>query len=101
MKPASYRDAFSSAYRGAVREIVPFLTPDRLAVMARHNPGWRPGRFEPAKYLETSEVRYATALEMFQRHARPSRERVRFLDIGGFLGAFPLALSRLGMQVTI
>lgn len=80
---------------------MPFLTVDRLAVVARHNPGWRPGRFDAAAYLETSEIRYAAALDAFERHAGPPSSPVRFLDIGGFLGALPLALVRLGAQVTL
>jgi 2-polyprenyl-3-methyl-5-hydroxy-6-metoxy-1,4-benzoquinol methylase len=94
--------AFSQAYRDTVREILPFLTPNRLEVIGRHNPGWKPERFDVSAYLETSEVRYAAALDLFRRHGgRAVREPLRFLDVGGFMGALPLALARLGAQVTL
>jgi SAM-dependent methyltransferase len=92
---------FGAVYRDAVRELEPFLTPDRLAVVARHNPGWRPERFDAAGYLRTSELRYDAALELFERHRDAADSALRFLDIGGFLGALPLALTRLGARVTL
>ena len=66
--------------------------------MALHNPGWK--RFDHGAYLEKSEVRYAAALDLFARHAGV-RTPVRFLDIGGFMGAFPLALAWVGARVTL
>ena len=57
---------FGPVYREAVRDIAPFLTPDRLEVIARHNPGWRPERFDAVAYLETSEARYSAALAVFE-----------------------------------
>lgn len=53
--------AFGPVYREAVRDIAPFLTPDRLEVIARHNPGWRPEHSDAVAYLETSEARYSAA----------------------------------------
>ncbi len=98
----SLHERFPPVYREAVREIGPFLTSERLEVVARHNPGWRPERFNAIAYLNTSETRYAAALELFARHGDPaSQEPLRFLDVGGFLGAMPLALARLGAQVTL
>jgi 2-polyprenyl-3-methyl-5-hydroxy-6-metoxy-1,4-benzoquinol methylase len=93
-------ERFPDAFREAVREIGPFLTSERLEVVARHNPGWRPERFDAVAYLDTSEVRYATALELFARYGDP-QERPSFLDVGGFMGALPLALAKLGAQVTL
>jgi SAM-dependent methyltransferase len=92
------QQAFAGAYRQAVREIVPFLTPERVQVVARHNPGW--GSFDFTAYLEHSEVRYQAALDLYARHAGQALPS-RFLDIGGFLGAFPLALCRLGVHVVL
>jgi hypothetical protein len=60
---------FSRVYREAAADIVPFLTPERLEVIGRHNPGWKPGRFDAAAYLETSEARYAAALAAASRQA--------------------------------
>jgi SAM-dependent methyltransferase len=77
---------------------MPFITPERLEVVALHNPGWK--RFDHRAYLEKSEVRYAAALDLFARHAG-ERTQLRFLDIGGFMGAFPLALAWVGARVTL
>ena len=93
---------FGPVYREAVKDIAPFLTPDRLEVIARHNPGWRPERFDAVAYLETSEARYAPALSVFERNGgRAASEELRVLDVGGFMGTLPLALARLGARVTL
>jgi SAM-dependent methyltransferase len=93
---------FGRVYREAAADIVPFLTPERLEVIGRHNPGWKPGRFDAAAYLETSEVRYAAALAAFERHGGEAVEgRLRVLDVGGFMGALPLAMVRLGAHVAL
>jgi SAM-dependent methyltransferase len=93
---------FNRVYREAAADIVPFLTPERLEVIGRHNPGWKPGRFDAAAYLETSEVRYSAALAAFERHGGEAVEgQLRVLDVGGFMGALPLALVRLGAQVAL
>ena len=94
--------AFRRAYRQAVADIVPFLTADRLAVVARHNPGWDPGAFDHVAYLRTSEVRYVTALQTFERNGGAAGGGVlRTLEVGGFMAAFPLALARLGLRATL
>jgi 2-polyprenyl-3-methyl-5-hydroxy-6-metoxy-1,4-benzoquinol methylase len=96
------RHAFGPAYRQAVRDIVPFLTADRLEVIGRHNAGWRPERFDFPAYLESSEVRYAAALAAFERNeGRAADGHLRVLDVGGFMGALPLTLARLGARVTL
>ena len=46
-------------------------------------------------YLEASAVRYRHAFELVQRHAPGART---FLDAGAWMGAFPLALARLGYE---
>ncbi len=94
------REAFRAAYRQATREIEPFLTPDRLAVIARHNLGLHPDRFDIRSYLRASERRYVRAVDRFNQYGDASVQPSA-LDVGGFLGAFPLALSRVGVSVTL
>ena len=88
-------ERFSSVYRAAVREIIAALPPDQSAI-AKHNIGWRTGNFDPGRYLLDSEARYQRALAVIR-----SAGARRVLDVGGFLAAFPLALSRLGLTVSI
>jgi hypothetical protein len=57
----------ATSYQQAVREIVPFLTAKRIEAVARHNPGWQ--HLDLAAYLENSQLRYQSALNLFQRHA--------------------------------
>jgi 2-polyprenyl-3-methyl-5-hydroxy-6-metoxy-1,4-benzoquinol methylase len=96
------RGRFGAVYAQAVSEIVPFLTRDRLEVVGRHNPGWKPERFDAASYLRTSQVRYEAALEVFARHRGDGDSSLlRVLDVGGFMGALPLTLARLGARVTL
>lgn len=94
-------DRFVSAYRGAVAELLPLLGEDRLATVGRHNPGWGAGRFDVGTYLRVSEKRYATALLTFWRCGGAGLDGLRVLDVGGFMGAFPLALHRCGADVSL
>ena len=95
MTTSTRDDAFSSTYRAAVREIIAALPANQSAI-AKHNVGWRTGNFDPGQYLLDSETRYRKALRVIE-----SAGAQRVLDVGGFLAAFPLALSRLGLSVSI
>lgn len=94
-------DRFRSAYRQAVREIAPFLTRERQTAIARHNLGLHPDRYDLLSYLQASERRYVRAVERFNEHSGPAGHQPTVLDVGGFLGAFPLALARIGADVTL
>jgi 2-polyprenyl-3-methyl-5-hydroxy-6-metoxy-1,4-benzoquinol methylase len=89
------RSEFSPLYLQCVREVSARLPADWSA-LARHNAGWRRARFDAGAYLVTSEVRYWHAARFL---AGAGARHV--LDVGGFLGAFPLALKRLGFDVAI
>lgn len=95
------REAFRAAYRQATGEIEPFLTPERLAVIAHHNLGLHPDRYDIRAYLRASERRYVLVVDRFNEHRAVSVPETSALDVGGFLGAFPLALSRVGVNVTL
>ena len=56
---------------------------------------WAPNRFNFRTYLECSEKRYLMALSMLGGVEHLGK----FCDVGGFFGAFPLALGRLGVDV--
>lgn len=100
MNGASQRiEAFRREYRRAIGDLLPLLTPDRIEVLGEHNPGWGAG-YDVRAYLEASEVRYVQALELAEAVA-PSCSTGSVLDIGGFMGAFPLALARTGAKVTL
>jgi 2-polyprenyl-3-methyl-5-hydroxy-6-metoxy-1,4-benzoquinol methylase len=95
MNDREHTQSFSSIYREAVREVIALLPPD-LSGIAKHNVGWRTGKFDPCQYLLDSEVRYLRALQAIN-----SEKAHTVLDVGGFLAAFPLALSRMGFSVAI
>jgi SAM-dependent methyltransferase len=93
-------DAFRPVYRDAVDAVLPYFDRERLANVGAHNPGWHPDRHDVAEYLRASEERYAHALALLcDSGDLPDRPRV--LDVGGFFAAFPLALARLGLPVTL
>jgi 2-polyprenyl-3-methyl-5-hydroxy-6-metoxy-1,4-benzoquinol methylase len=94
-------DRFSSVYRGAVRDIARFVTPDRQLLMARHNSGLHPERLDLVSYLRLSEARYMTALQTYLAVVGGDTGHIRALDAGVFLGTLPLALARLGVRVTL
>lgn len=89
------RTEFSSVYQACVREMAERMPTDWSA-LAKHNAGWGNVRFDHQSYLITSEIRYWYALRfLLAEYAR------NVLDVGGFLGPFPLALKRLGYEVAI
>jgi hypothetical protein len=92
---------FREEYRRAVKDVSRYVTAGRQKVIARHNIGLDPSRTDLRRYLEASETRYAGALTLFNNHFRLFGETGSALDVGGFLGAYPLALSRLGLSVTL
>jgi 2-polyprenyl-3-methyl-5-hydroxy-6-metoxy-1,4-benzoquinol methylase len=91
--------AFRSAYRAAVDAVLPFFDRERLENVGIHNPGWHPDRFDVGAYLRASEERYVHVLALAARCGVAERPRV--LEVGGFFGAFPLALARVGLDVTL
>jgi 2-polyprenyl-3-methyl-5-hydroxy-6-metoxy-1,4-benzoquinol methylase len=99
-EPDNLLGLFTTAYSSAVDDIVPFLTPTTIEGIARHNPGWRSTSDFDA-YLRASERRYRGALAIHARNDGRLAQGSSVLDVGGFLGAFPLALARLGVHVTL
>ena len=65
------------------------------AEISRHNSGWRAHDF--GAYLRHSEVRYWVALKALNH----TGELRSLCDVGGFFGAFPLAMRRLGLDVAM
>jgi hypothetical protein len=91
---------FRGEYRRAVRDVARFITAERQQEIARHNLGLHPSRTDLAAYLNASEERYVRAVQLFNTHL-PDGIAHRALDVGGFLGAYPLTLVRLGVPVTL
>lgn len=89
------RKEFSGIYQACVREMSERMPTDWSA-LAKHNAGWRKARFDAESYLVTSEVRYWHALNFIMKTGARS-----ILDVGGFLGPFPLSLKRIGYDVSI
>lgn len=90
-------ELFRREYRRAVDDLLPLFTRDRLAVLGRHNPGWG-ASLDVEAYLRASEARYLHALRMAEA-VSPGSSGGTILDIGGFMGTFPLALARMGADL--
>lgn len=86
---------FLKIYRESVEEVASLLPADMTGI-AKHNPGWTSERFDVKDYLKRSETRYIRALRAIR-----AADAKSVLDVGGFLAAFPLALSRIGYSVAI
>jgi 2-polyprenyl-3-methyl-5-hydroxy-6-metoxy-1,4-benzoquinol methylase len=89
-------DEFRCVYRGAVAEVAPMVGPVELERLSAHNRALL--GTDPRDYLEGSEVRYLRALRLLGSRVS---EQDSVLEVGGFLGVFPLALARLGVPVTV
>lgn len=89
------RDSFRKAYFEAVGDIMQLWTPEMQEEISRHNAAWKNADFRA--YLEYSEVRYWLAIKCICN----GRDVESLCDVGGFWGAFPLALRRLGLAVSM
>jgi len=89
-------DRFSPVYRAAVDDIAALVGSTELARIAAHDPPL--ADWDAAEYLRRSERRCLHALRLLESRARPDDA---VLEVGGFLAAFPLALARLGVPVTV
>lgn len=78
-----------------------FVTPERQVVIARHDAALLPANHDLGAYLRASAVRYDQLLRLVNAHARVDGGAFCALEVGGFLGAYPLALARLGIEVTL
>jgi len=88
--------AFEQTYRKSVSDVFRFWTPQMQSEIARHCRGWAPGLFDFEQYLTASAKRYYLAWESL---AADGASRV--CDVGGFWGAFPVTLSRLGFSAAM
>jgi 2-polyprenyl-3-methyl-5-hydroxy-6-metoxy-1,4-benzoquinol methylase len=93
--------AFRDTYLQAVQDVMRFVTPERQSVIARHDPSLLPANHDLGLYLRASAARYGQLVRLVNAHARVDRGAVRALEVGGFLGAYPLTLARLGISITL
>ncbi len=91
------RAEFKQIYLKSVEDILSMWTPQMQDEFSRHCVNWSRDRFDFEVYLKHSEIRYWTA---YQKNCR-GMEIKSWCDTGGFFGAFPLALKRLGLDVTM
>lgn len=87
---------FTQVYLQTLKDMAPLWTEPMQTEVARHNTGWAPGSTDYASYLRCSLVRYSHAFEAIQSIGATS-----VCDVGGFLGVFPVTLSRLGFDVSM
>ena len=92
---------FLDAYRRSVADVMLFITPERQRVIAAHNPTLASGRTDLGLYLQASERRYAELIRLVNNNISFDRDGLRVLEVGGFLGAYPLALARMNIPVTL
>jgi len=90
---------FERAYLSAVEDILKTSrwSPELQREFSRHCVGWSPERFDFGEYLRKSLRRYQVAIAALDRAGGLGR----ICDVGGFFGAFPLALARLGHDVSM
>jgi len=89
-------EEFRRVYRGAVADVAAGIGPGELERIAEHDPPL--AAWDAHEYMRRSEVRYVRALQLLQGRVSASDA---VLEVGGFLAVFPLALARLGVEVTV
>jgi 2-polyprenyl-3-methyl-5-hydroxy-6-metoxy-1,4-benzoquinol methylase len=93
--------AFRNVYLQSVKDVMRFVTPERQTVIARHDTVLLPANHDLGLYLRASVARYDQLLRLVNAHTRVDCGALRALEVGGFLGAYPLTLARLGIPVTL
>jgi 2-polyprenyl-3-methyl-5-hydroxy-6-metoxy-1,4-benzoquinol methylase len=91
MTDARFRDE----YRRATNDVLACLDRTAQQQLARTSPSLHPDVFSMRTYLEASGIRFAHAMDLVERHAPGAHS---FLDVGAWMGSFPLALVRLGHE---
>ena len=92
---SSDRSRFRQIYLRSAEDVLSFWTESMQKEISKHNFGWYSTDFR--EYLRQSEVRYWVALSSIEKTGQ-----LRSLcDVGGFFGAFPLALRRMGVEVAM
>ncbi|MGD0452351.1 MAG: methyltransferase domain-containing protein [Solirubrobacteraceae bacterium] len=99
--PLIERAAFRDTYRQAVEDVMRFITPERQTVIARHDAALLPANHDLDLYLRASIARYDQLVRLVNTHLDVDLAALHALEVGGFLGAYPLTLARLGIQVTL
>jgi SAM-dependent methyltransferase len=92
---------FVHVYRQSVRDVTRFVTRERQMLISRHDLSLHPDRHDLGAYLAASERRYLELVRLYNRHGRVPTTEIRALDVGGFLGAYPLTLARMNLLVTL
>jgi SAM-dependent methyltransferase len=93
---------FRRVYQQSVTDVMRFITPDRQALFARHDLSLHPDKHDLRVYLMASERRYMELLALVNScSTQQVPNAVGALEVGGFLGAYPLTLARLGVPVTL
>lgn len=93
--------AFQNVYSRSIEDVLRFVTPARQEMIAIHNRDLGPDSYNPELYMRASERRYTEVVRLLNAHARYDPNDLRALEVGGFLGAYPLTLARLGTPVTL
>lgn len=94
-QPFTDRHKFRQVYLQSVEDVLTYWTPVMQAEISRHNHGWSSTDFR--QYLRQSEIRYWVALCAMEQTGQLSS----LCDVGGFFGAFPLTMRRLGLDVAM
>ena len=90
---------FREHYFDAVQKVVQFFDDSALNLIATHNPGWNAERFDVEYYLNASIARYEKIFTYMINSLETQSSKL--LDVGGFFGVFPLAVSKMGYSVTL
>jgi 2-polyprenyl-3-methyl-5-hydroxy-6-metoxy-1,4-benzoquinol methylase len=87
---------FERIYQSTLAEISATWTEEMQQEVARHNVVWRSDRTNFYEYLRCSLSRYLKAYRSLETVDAKS-----VCDVGGFLGVFPVTLSRMGFDVAM
>ena len=90
-------EEFRTVYRQAVDDVFAFWSPAMQDTLGKHNVGYHGDNLDFKGYLQASDIRFFLAYEAVVA----GRSDVRVCDVGGFWGAWPLTLVRLGHRATM
>jgi hypothetical protein len=85
---------FDAIYQRQVDLVTPLWSAQMQEEIAKHNRGWA-APYDFINYLRRSNLRYYELIQDLPDGAKT------VCDVGGFWGVLPLALTEMGLQVTM
>ncbi len=89
-------EEFQKIYHQCFEEIWQFFTPEMQKKLAKHYSHWGNEHFNFHNHFSRSDWRFFQCYKHLFADDKTPKEKIKYLDIGGFWGILPMVLKRSG-----